>query len=331
MEDDLMTAEPETGGEDGAPAGADPKQGAARAEPNQGSGQGKPAKPLLAEDDPGDDPPPKREPRWREDWRQALAGEDKNDMKWLDRYSTPEDLWKAVKNLRQRLQEKTQPKAAPGPDASPEEIAEYRKAHGIPEKPEEYKVEIEGIVPSEEDKPFLEDFRQFAHSNNIPPAEAQKYVKWYYDAQEKVFALRQQEDDAFKAEAQEVLREEWGADYRRNLNLIKNFLVATAPVEGQDKSEFIDRFLSARLADGRILGDDPVMSRWLAFIAREQNPGGDLLPAGTPNVGKGIEQRIEEIRNIMRTDREAYYRNDALQKEFQELLAASEKRKSRGL
>lgn len=323
-----MTDEPILAGDDGAgnpaaapavdtkpatptPAAPDPAKKEAAPEP----------KPLALSDGSEDDKKPV-DPKWREDWRRALAGEDKADLKTLDRFSSPEDIWKALKNLRQKASEKQVTKP-PGADAAPEVIAAYRKENGIPEKPEEYKFDLGGIIPSESDKPVLEAFKTFAHQNNVPADEAGKYVGWFFEQQEKATVAQQKADEEFRIASSVELREEWGSDYRPNLNALKNFFAATAP-EG-----LLNRVLGARLGDGKVLGDDPEALRWLVSVAREQAPGASLLPAGTPNIGKGVDDRIAEIEKVMSENRSAYFKDAKMQDEYRELLEARTKMNQR--
>lgn len=276
---------------------------------------------ILATDEKSDTPVASPA-TWPEDWRAKLAGQDKADLKTLERMKSVEDLWKANKELRAKMASGEKPGLPE--NATPEDIAAFRKENGIPEKPDGYEIKLaSGTVPGAEDKPALDSFRAFAHANHVKPAEFNAMLDWYYTEQEQTIARQQEADNSFRQTATDELRAEWGPEYRQNINAVKNFLSATA------SDDLSNQLLGARLADGSLLGSHPEALRWLVDLARDRIPGAGLMPAGTPNVGKGIEDRISAIEKVMRTDRAEYYSDQKLQDELRDLYAARDKMKAR--
>lgn len=261
---------------------------------------------------------------WPEDWRDKFAGSDEKLRARLNRFQSPLNVLKSWREAEAKLSSGEYRKPL-GPDAKPEDIAAWRKENGIPEKPEEYEFKLDGFVPSEADKPMLDAFKGFVHENNIPPSDASRYVNWYFSQQEQVVAQQQKADAEYRTTAIDELRQEWGAEYRANINAMQNFLSATAP-EG-----LTEQLFGARLANGKVLGDDPNALRWLVSLAREHAPGAGLVPAGTANVGKGIDGRISEIEKVMATEPNDYWRDQKMQDEYGQLLAAREKMQSRAV
>src|SRR3546814_3644725 len=52
--------------------------------------------------------------------------------------------------------------------ATPEQIAEWRKEQGIPEKPEDYDLKFDnGLVIGEADKPLVAEFLKASHATNV--------------------------------------------------------------------------------------------------------------------------------------------------------------------
>ena len=260
-------------------------------------------------------------PKWGDDWREKIAGKDDKLLSHLKRYTSLENYAKAGFEAQQKIRSGEFKKPL-GTDAKPEEIAAWRKENGIPEKPDDYKFDLGGIVPAEQDKPILDGFKNLAHAQNLPPELANKVVGWYYEQQEQAVAQQQKADTEYRIEAAVDLRHEWGGEFRGNINAIGNLLDSTAP------DGLKDRLLGARLADGRLLGDDPNVLRWLSQLAREQNPGAGLVPAGTADVGKGVEQRIAELQQIYVSDPDKYSR-EKLSAEHMQLLEAKQKMASR--
>lgn len=260
-------------------------------------------------------------------WRLAMAGEDKAALKQLERYNSPADVWKKAKALEAKLSS-GEFKRALADDASEEEKATWRKENGIPDKPEGYVEKLalpKGMVLGEADKPLAKEFAAAAADANLTPAQYSRMVAQYYALQDQVRAKQDDDDAAFHDEANERLREEWGADYKRNVNAVNN-LVASMP------SKLADRFLAGRTADGRKIGNDPEIIAWLSSISREINPAATLVPAGTSDAGKSVNDRIAEIETMMRDRGGDYYRGpkaNALQAEYRELITARDKMKAK--
>lgn len=114
---------------------------------------------------------------------------------------------------------------APGENATPEQIANWRKTVGAPETPEGYIPEgaktlrpdsiPENLWNTEAEKGFL----ALAHKHHLPPAAVKEILE--YHAQNVGAALTQsqaQEGEVLKAEGAK-LRQAWGTEYDTNLAL----------------------------------------------------------------------------------------------------------------
>lgn len=261
------------------------------------------------------------------DWRARMAGDDKAALKELERYNTEADFYKSNKELRRKLSS-GEYKRALGADATDEEKAAWRKEQGIPDKAEGYIEKLElpkGLVLGEADKPLAAEFASGAAEANMTPAQYSVMVAKYYAIQDAMKAKQDEADTVFKETTLEQLRDEWGPDYKRNLNAASN-LVAAMP------GKLADRLLSGRTADGRRIGDDPEMLAWLSSQARELNPMATLVPAGTSNAVAAGQARIAEIEKMMSDRSGEYYRgpNSAkIQQEYRDLLTARDTMKAR--
>ena len=222
---------------------------------------------------------------WPDDWRQRSAKGDEKRLKLMERFASPEAAMDALVNATEKLKT-TRATPVLKPDATPEEVTAWRTENGIPAKPEEYDISLpDGLVIGEADKPLIDGFLKNAHDNNMTPAQVKQSLSWYYaeqDRQREEFAER---DIQNKAEAEEKLRAEWGADYRRNAT-IANQLLDSAP-EGLK-----DRIMGARLADGSPMGNDPQFLNFLVNTARELNPVASVMPGSGGNVMQAMEAEI---------------------------------------
>ena len=272
--------------------------------------------------DPGEDKPVAAPADWPEDWRAKVAGEDEKLLKRLDRFKSPGDIVKSWRALEQKVSSGEVVAKLPK-DASEEQVAEYRKANGIPEKSEGYLDALSsGVVIGEDDKALVGSFLESAHAQNASPEVVSAAIDWYYGLQEEQAATMAQADRERKQAAEDELRAEWGGEYRANINSVTSFLDA-AP-EGLKK-----QLLGARLADGSPLGDNPDALRWLVSLANEANPAGFIAPSDGASQIESVETEIKEIEKTMREDRKSYDRDEAMQKRYLTLIGAREKLKAR--
>jgi hypothetical protein len=155
------------------------------------------------------------------DWRDRMAGEDKDFRKRLERFADETQLAKSYRSLEQKLSSGEFKKTLPE-NATAEETATWRKENGIPDKPEGYLEKLalpNGMVVGEEDKPIVSAFAEMALSKNWSTAQLNDAVAWHYAMQDKQRAEMQEQDGSFRTTTEDALRNQWKADYRTNMNL----------------------------------------------------------------------------------------------------------------
>lgn len=251
---------------------------------------------------------------WPENWREEMTGGDEEELKRAKRYASPAGIWKKARALEQKLSSGEYKQVVPFPkDGTPEQQAEWRTTQGIPEAPDKYDTTIgDGIVWGEADKPLLENYTKYAHENHLAPDQVKANLRWYHQMQQTMTDAREQQDAGHRAQSEDALRAEWGAEYRVNMNVVSNYL-KTLP------TTLNEMLMDARTSDGRRLINDAEMLKHLASTARELNPAAALLPASGAD-SKGVEARIEEIRKIARERPDEYDANKDIQAEQQRLL-----------
>ena len=273
--------------------------------------------------DTATDKPITAPPTWPENWRALAAGEDEGTAKLLGRYADPAAVAKALREAQTTISRRLEPMKAPAADAKPEDVAAYRKAAGVPDDPADYlKALPEGVIVADADKPLVEVFAKEMHAHHAPPGLVGAALKSYYAIQEQQAADRLARDGEVKNATEDALRQEWGADYRPNLNAIGGFL-DTAPREVKDA------FLSARMTDGTPIASNKHVLQWMLGRALESNPAITVLPGSGANAGKGIDERIGEIEGAMRDPKSGYWKNEKMQAEYRQLLEARERMAAR--
>jgi hypothetical protein len=269
-------------------------------------------------------------PTWPADWREQIAsahgGEDKKavakELRRLQRFADPAAVYGTARALESRLSEGGLVKI-PGRNASVEEVAAFRRAMGVPETPSGYFDHIRldnGAVLGEADRPVVDGFAAAMHEAGAPAAVVNRAINWYFAQQEAQAAALDEGDDDFRRQAETELKESFGPGYRRRVNAI-GALFASAPggADAGDTGSLFARLMGGRMADGKIIGNDPDMVRFLVGLAREINPAGAVTEGGN-EAGKGEAAEIAEIEALMRKDRRAYDRDPKMQARYRELL-----------
>lgn len=267
------------------------------------------------------DPAPEPKSYWPDDWQTKLSKGDEKIAKRLGRYASPEALADALIAAQNRISS-GELKAPPPKNATPEQMTEWRKENGIPEKPEDYDLKFDnGLVLGDEDKATVDAYLKHAHERNLPPQVVKDNIAWWKNEQSRQMQARLEQDDVDRETAVDVLMEEWGASYKRNRNMVASLLDAFP-------ESVRDNFKSARLPGGKALFNDPDFLRGMVQFALEINPSGSIAPAGG-NQAETVESEMAKIEKVMREDRQAYNKDDKMQARYRELIEAREKLQKR--
>lgn len=262
-------------------------------------------------------------PAWSEKWREEYAGTDEKVLKRLQRYTTPKAALDAMIEAQNKIADGSYKKLPE--NATAEQLAEYRKANGIPEKPEAYLEKLpDGLVIGEEDKPLIEKFTKAFHDKNADPSVVHAAIKTYYDIVDEQEGLRAEANVAAKTATEDTLRAEWGPDYRSNTNLINSFL-------GSMPKDLQDELFQSSKPDGTQIMNNSAMLKWLAQQARELNYTGAVLPNGEASA-KSLESEINTLKGMMGDRSSKYWKGPesaALQARYRELVELQQKIASR--
>jgi len=294
-----------------APSGSQPAQNTAATAANPN-----PSKPAVAAET-------KPAPAWPEDWVKQVAGNDDKKAQRIARYASPQAMAEALIEAQDKIRSGglKVPFPADGDDAAKQR---WRAENGVPESPDKYEIKLDNdMVIGEGDKQMFQEFLKSAHEENLPPSAVNKLASWYFAKQEAAFAEQAKADDTVMRQAKNDLMQEWGGGYTANLEEIKNHMVS------QYGEQFANDLFTARLPDGRLLGNVPEFARSMLKQARELNPGAVLVP-GASNQVAAVGDRIQQINTILRENPDAYFRDPKLQEEFGRLLEYQKKQNSQG-
>ncbi len=261
-------------------------------------------------------------PTWPDNWRDLMAGGDEKFRKQLERVSSPLDVAKNYRSLELRKGE-TFTKLKP--DATPEEVTQYRKDKGIPETFDKYDTNLpDGMVFGEADKPFLDKYLTEMHAKNASPEAVKAGLVAYHKIIEEQATQYVQRDLTDKSGFEDTMRAEWGAEYRSNINMISNFL-------GSAPETVKDMVLNGRDGKGKALMNQPDFVRWMNGLVREINPAAALVPSNAQNNEVSVQKRLDEIAEYRKANLNngKWHKNDSLREEERSLLDAKEKIASR--
>lgn len=274
---------------------------------------------------PKDAPPPVADPEkgyWPTDWRTAavksIADEKEREktLKRLERYSSPDDVFKALREQDKKLS--SGKFIEPLPDKPTEEqLKDWRSKNGIPVDVKDYKIELgDGYVIGDEDKGVLEAVLPQFQEANLTNAQANKVLESYYKQRQADAAALAEFDATTAKENEDKLRQEWGGEYRLNSNVNDN-LLATWP------EELRENVLNGRMADGTKIANSAEFRKLLNNMAREITPVSTVLNSGSGNPISAMEDRKTYIESIMGTSK--YTKDEKIQAEYRDILTALEK------
>lgn len=269
---------------------------------------------------------------WSADtWIGTFAGTDEKKKAWATRRGGIEAALNSAYSADAKIEELTA-KAKAGPlaaDATPEQIATYRKDNGIPEKAEGYFENLpDGVKIDDADKAMLGDYAKTMHELNLTPAQASRLFATRQAQLDKMVEAQGVQDNTLKTQVEDQLRGEWGNDFRPNINSIHN-LLSGFPEDAREA------LLNARSPDGKAIFNNKSLMQAFAQIARTVSPFGTVVGNDGGSLdAKGVEGRMAEIVKMMGAPKgsaeyKGYYDNPKVQEEYRTLIAAQERMKAR--
>jgi hypothetical protein len=247
-----------------------------------------------------------------DDWRSAIEAPELRRV--AEKFASPAEVVKSYAALESRLGRSV---VKPGPAASAEEIAAYRRQLGVPESAEGYEVRLpedlpEALRDDAAGETLRQDFLAAMHAAGAGGEVVQSALDWYYATAAESLA-RQERDAAENRAAQEAeLRRDWGGEHDRNLALAQR---AVASLGGE---AFAD-FLEGKAVDGVKLGDHPAFVRAFAEIGRRLGEDAPLDGEGQGGEA-GLWARIDALHALQQSDPQKYA-SRGVQNELQGLYA----------
>ena len=114
---------------------------------------------------------------------------------------------------------------APGPDATPDQIAAWRKVVGAPDSPDGYGETLrpETFPEDQWDAESEKEFRTIAHRHHLSPAAVKDIIGYYEKSVLAGVDQAKAGEAEFLAAETASLKKAWGGEYHRNLGLAQRF------------------------------------------------------------------------------------------------------------
>jgi hypothetical protein len=270
------------------------------------------------------------------DWRKAMAGEDADEIKYLERFPDLPTARKSWREADKRINESGRVKI-PGENATDADKAEWAKAIGLAEKPDAYEITAAppaGYQISDGDKAIVGRLQAKLHEALAGGARAPDLMniatQFYFD--ESMNAANAAEDRAAEAavETEAQLKDLWGGQYDANVQWavagLKQFFVPSSP----DKlDEELDQFLGIPLATGHKLGDHPMILRMFSTVGRQFAEDPFFLKMKGENQGFDPAKRKAEIMALRETNTKLYA-SPEIQAELDRINAGLARREEQG-
>lgn len=309
----LMNSEPGAGG-GGVPAGNEPP-------PAPPAGNEPPPAPPA-----GNEPPPA--PFYSslpDDWRQqsvAALGFDAAELEkrtnQLNRITDYPSLLQSWFSAQDKIRQGMVSSGLPA-DATPEQLSAYREANGIPMEASGYK--FENPMISETDREILNGVSAIAHKYNIPQKALEDIVNANMEGRKAALEKLEARDGVESQQATQILKQQWGADFERNRNIVDSMVNSLPESVRED-------FVGARLADGKALFNSPEMLHFFADMQRKVNPMATVIDINSANPVGDMDSEIKAIEAKMGTD--AYFKDEKMQARYRQLISARDAMKKTG-
>ena len=222
---------------------------------------------------------------------------------WRNDKVDVESLAKGFNGLEQLLGKKAHAIVPPSEKSTPEEVAAYRKAIGVPDSPEGYNLKPEQIPEGVTwDEATAKKAAELAHKHNVPAAAMQEFMKF---DMERAALMNQAAANMIEEQLQQgraELERVWGDKMPEKIELARRAAV-TAGVDPSSQG-FVDPqvvkaivSLAEKLSDDKLVGGDQTgvtstRARARDIMTNQANPLYARYQEGDPEV-------VDQVRRML--------------------------------
>lgn len=226
-------------------------------------------------------------------WLDALPDDVADYKNSFKNFKSVPDMAKALANANALIGKKL---GVPNEKSSPEEVAAFRRAMGVPESLEEYKFAPESLPEGMTwNDDMAKPYAEIAHKHGIPPAAMKELVAQHAKTEAFKMEAIQATYEKQRTEAVQTLQKEWGNDFGKNIGLAKQ----AAKMAGVDAN-------SHGFSDPEVVRGFVRMAQMMSEDKVGRSMGGTEFLTGTARA-KDIMSNPENVwhKRYMEGDREA--------------------------
>lgn len=252
-------------------------------------------------------------PEWEDAWLPALTEGIEEGRDVFSRYKSPAEFGKAFLQQRKELSKRAEPVKIT-PESTPEQIAAYRKAMGVPsldEKAEPAKVleayEIkapDGYEMGAVETKLLGDYVRTLNGKHHSPEAVRDSVAEFFRAQQAVQAQSEQIAAKLQKEWQNEIRDSLGSKVYEERRAAANAYLAQE-FDGEKRGELAN-FVNAQLPGGGRLGDHPWFFKIMTEMAQANGHLDRIETAELTSSGKSLAEEQAAIEALRFSNRQAY-------------------------
>ena len=217
-------------------------------------------------------------------WKDTISEVYRNDPN-IEKFTEIDALAKSYINATRMIgQDKM---IVPNKNFTEDQWSEAYAKMGRPEDSEKYSLEVKSDVFAFDDQ-AMKSFREQSFKLGLNNEQAQGILEFYKDNVESTDKQSKVDIETSQAQAQNLLRQEWGRDYDANINKAKSIATANLTPE----------VLELQLADGTRLGDNIDVIKGFAKIASMMSED-KILSTESENLDRSedIQSEIDQIMN----------------------------------
>lgn len=260
-----------------------------------------------AEDKGGQEPP-----SLRAQLAERYPDEDaRNDfVSWANRYTTDDDFAKSVFEMQKGWHSRV---PVPGKDAKEEDWNKYFQRVGKPKEASKYEFDFgktddgKPIELDDDDRGFFEAYKEHSFKNHKTQKQFEEDIRFFQDFQNKQAEAMKGKAKTARDGVIQQMKSEMGSDFETNVQAAVEGGILYAPSE-DDWTKFVNR----PMADGTLVGDDPVFIKTMAKIGRSSGEDQRVRNMRASGEAENIQAEIARLESEAyekgsRTTQEPYH------------------------
>jgi hypothetical protein len=222
---------------------------------------------------------------------------------WTDNGPNVEAILKSYQGMEQLVGRKAQAVLPPTEKSTPEEVAEYRKAIGVPESPEAYNLKPEQLPEGVTwDDNVAKKAAELAHKHNVPAAAMQEFMKFDMERaalmNQAAAQMIETQLETGRAELQKV----WGDKMPEKIELARRAAV-TAGVDPTSQGFVDPQVVKAIVNLAEKLSDDKLVAGDQTGVSSTRARAKDIMTnASNPlylRYQEGDAEVVDQVRRML--------------------------------